>query len=64
MPKFVWNCKKTLAKIILKKKNKGHLGALAVKHLTLDFGLGHDLMVVEFEPCVMSELATSSEEPA
>ena len=27
--------------------------AQSVKHLTLDFGSGHELMVCEFEPCVV-----------
>ena len=26
--------------------------AQSVKHLTLDFGSGHDLTVHEFEPCI------------
>ena len=28
--------------------------AQSVKHLTLGFGSGHDLMVHEFEPCTIS----------
>ena len=36
--------------------------APSVKHLTLDFGSGHDLMVHEFEPRI--ELCTDSVEPA
>ena len=32
-----------------------------VKHLALDFGLGHDLTVREFEPC--SGLCADSSEP-
>ena len=35
--------------------------ALSVKHLTLDFGPGHDLMVQEFEPRMRT---TDSVEPA
>ena len=31
---------------------KGHLVAQLVKHLTLDFGSGHDLPCGEFQPCV------------
>ena len=34
----------------------------SVKHLTLDFGSGHDLMVREFEPRI--GLCTDSMEPA
>ena len=29
----------------------GHLGALSVKHLTLDFSSDHDLRVMESSPC-------------
>ena len=36
--------------------------AQSVKHLTLDFGFGHDLMDCEFEPCV--RLWADSTEPA
>ena len=36
--------------------------ALSAKHLTLDFGSGHDLMVCEFEPHI--GLCADSEEPA
>ena len=41
---------------------RGTWVAQSVKHLTLDFGSGHDLMVCEFEPCV--RLCADSEEPA
>ena len=36
--------------------------AQLVKHLTLDFSSGHDLMVHEFEPCI--GLCDGSAEPA
>ena len=36
--------------------------AQLVKHLTLDSGLGHDLSVHEFEPCI--GLCTDNAEPA
>ena len=36
--------------------------AQSVKHLTLDFGSGHDLTVPGFKPCV--RLYTDSAEPA
>ena len=36
--------------------------AQLVKHPTLDFGLGHDFMVHEFEPCI--GLCADSVEPA
>ena len=36
--------------------------AQSIKHLILDFGLGHDLTVLEFEPCI--RLCADSEEPA
>ena len=36
--------------------------AQLVKHLTLDFGSGHDLTVPEIEPCM--GLSTSGTEPA
>ena len=40
----------------------GAWGAPLVKHLTLDFGSGHDLPVCGFEPCV--GLCAHSVEPA
>ena len=36
--------------------------AQSVRHLTLDFGSGHDLIVCEFKPCV--GLCTDSVDPA
>ena len=36
--------------------------AQSVKHLALGFGLGHDLTVCEFEPCI--RLFAGSAEPA
>ena len=33
---------------------RGNWVAQSVKHLTLGFGSGHDLMVHEFEPCTIS----------
>ena len=36
--------------------------AQSVKHLTLDFGSGHDLTVPEIEPCI--RLCADSSEPA
>ena len=36
--------------------------AQSVKHLILDFGSGHDLMVREFKPCI--GLCTDGVEPA
>ena len=41
---------------------RGTLGAQSVKHLTLDFGSGHDLAVGEIEPQIV--LCTHSAEPA
>ena len=35
---------------LIKNKGKGHLGGSLVKHLTLDFGSGHDLTVVRLRP--------------
>ena len=39
----------------------GAWGAQSAKHLTLDFGSGHNLVVHEFKPHI--GLATVSEEP-
>ena len=36
--------------------------AQSVKHPTLDFGIGHDLVVCEMEPCIA--LCADSKEPA
>ena len=41
---------------------EGHLDGSVVKHLTVDFDLGHDLTVGEIEPWV--ELSIGSTEPA
>ena len=44
-----------------KQPYRGARGAQTVKHVTLDFGSGHDLEVREFEPCI--ELCADSAEP-
>ena len=49
-----WECKlvqplwKTIWRFLKKIKNRGAWVAHSVKHLTLDFGLGHDLTVYPF----------------
>ena len=47
---------------LLLKEKMGGLVAHSVKCLTLDFGLGHDLMVYESKPCI--GLCADSAEPA
>ena len=46
----------------LKRDGRGTWVAQSVKHLTLDFGSGHDLVVHEFEPLI--RLCADGEEPA
>ena len=53
--------RKLILKLILKASYKGTWMAQSVEHLILDFGLGHDLMVLRLSPLSGSVLGV---EPA
>ena len=46
-----WNKKHFLKSVLIKEELQGAWVAQLVKHLTLDFGSGHDFAVLEIKPC-------------